>query len=56
MTNIIALPVKDDITKHDDCSQRIRAQEAQLQQAHVVINELRAAVGYWKSLADGFGR
>jgi hypothetical protein len=53
--NIMLLPLKDDISKHDDCSQRIRAQEELLRQARI-INELTAERDYWKTMCDGYGR
>jgi hypothetical protein len=56
MNNITLLhPLKDDISKHDDCSQRIRAHEELLRQARI-INELTAERDYWKTMCDGYGR
>lgn len=40
----------------DDREQQVKAQEQQLQHAKLTIAELRAELGYWKIVAEGFGQ
>jgi hypothetical protein len=57
MSNLIPFKPIDDM-KHDDAQHVAiaKAQEERLKQQAATITELRAAVGYWQALAEGFGR